>query len=333
MPLNSKESFKKVVIIGDLFLDILPSPLPIEKQRILEDGETFVSSVTFQRGGCAGNFAAVLCSLMKNDEIYFISKVGNDQNGEFLLKQLNSYGIKTKISTSTNLGTAITIAVSFNDGERHFVTYNGAMEDFKPEDIDLSLLKNVNHIVWRGIWFTPNLLFNAQLFLKPAKDLGISISMDLGFDPYWGNPELGDVKRRKTAALNCLQYIDYLFGNKKEFCNLTDTESLESAIEVLFQYKVKNILVHMGAEGAKIYRYSQKGPERKNPIMIPIFKSVSKINPVGTGDTHDAGFIFRILNGDSLEKSAIYGSAAAAYSLSQPAGTKITSELIDKFIR
>jgi hypothetical protein len=46
---------KKIVIIGDLFLDILPSALPIEKSRVLSDGETFVDQIIFQRGGCAGN--------------------------------------------------------------------------------------------------------------------------------------------------------------------------------------------------------------------------------------------------------------------------------------
>ncbi|MHA1820433.1 MAG: carbohydrate kinase family protein [Promethearchaeota archaeon] len=182
-----KDKFK-IVVIGDLFLDILPSPLPIEKEAILKDGETFIDKVTFQRGGCAGNFCAVLSSLIPESDIIFKTKVGNDKNGDFLEDQLKKYGIITDISRPEGIskGTAITIAISYGDGERHFITYNGVMDDFNVDEIDCDrLFKDGDHLAWRGIWFTPQLLKDSDVFLSEAKNRGLSVSMDLGFDPYW----------------------------------------------------------------------------------------------------------------------------------------------------
>ncbi|MBD3352702.1 MAG: hypothetical protein GF364_14540 [Candidatus Lokiarchaeota archaeon] len=315
---------KKVVIIGDLFLDILPSPLPIKKDLVLHEGETFVKSVTFQRGGCAGNFAAVMANLMPSDEILFVSKVGNDQNGDFLINQMQSFGITTKIGKS-EMGTAITIAVAYKGGERHFITYNGAMDDFTLEDVNLDLFQDADHLVWRGIWFTPHLLHNAATFLSAAKKHNVSISMDLGFDPFWSNPSLGDVEKRKKSALKSLKYVDYLFGNAMEIAKLTDEDELEKSVHGLFQNQVKNVVIHKGSDGSLIYNQNMQ------KVMTPAFPEKSKMNPVGTGDTHDAAFLFRLMRGDNIKSAAKYASKAAAYSLSHPAGTKITEKKIEKF--
>ena len=317
---------KKIIIVGDLFLDILPSALPIEKNFVLKDGETFVKSVTFQRGGCAGNFAAVLATLMPKDEIIFKSKVGIDKNGDFLIEQLQSYGIKTEISKS-NAGTAITIAVAYSDGERHFITYNGAMDDFKINEIDLNIFNSADHLAWRGIWFIPELLHNAELFLKPAKEKELTISMDLGYDPAWNDSTVGNPEKRKSSALKALKYVDFLFGNSNEIRTITNTKSLKDAMVILFERGVKKVIVHMGKQGAIIY------DKPDSFIEIPAFTVHVSLNPVGTGDTHDAAFIFRYLNGDSIQKSAEYAARAASYSLCNPAGTKITPIAVEDFVK
>lgn len=320
---------KKVIIIGDLFLDILPSALPIEKNRVLNDGETFVDRVTFQRGGCAGNFAAVIKSLMIDDEIMFISKVGSDPNGDFLISQMQSYGIKTLI-TKSSVGTAITIAVSYQDGERHFITYNGAMDEFKVDDIDFNIFDSADSLVWRGIWFTPNLLHHASRFLQIAKQKGLSISMDLGFDPFWATSDIENIRERKQSALNALKYVDFLFGNTNELLQLTNKSELKDAVEVIKQYGAKRIIVHKGAEGSEIYDLTSSVIKI---ITIPAFSVRKVINPVGTGDTYDASFIYRLIYGDDLKSAALFASQAASYSISSPAGTKINYDAVQNYIK
>ena len=85
---------KKILTVGDLFLDIIPSAFPVEKEKILHDGESFVDNVVFQRGGCAGNFVAVMKNVFEDYSVGFITKTGDDYNGTFLVKQMESYGVK-----------------------------------------------------------------------------------------------------------------------------------------------------------------------------------------------------------------------------------------------
>jgi len=318
---------KKIIILGDLFLDILPTTFPIKKDFILYDGETFVENVTFQRGGCAGNFAAVLSNLLPNNEIIFISKAGNDLNSEFLLNQLKSYGLKCFISKS-NLGTPITIAISYTDGQRHFITYNGAMDDFSIEDLDYNLFENTEHLAWRGIWFTPKLLQNAEKFLSYAKSNNITTSMDLGFDPYWASSDISKetIEKRKKYALNALKFIDYLFGNEQEVLNLTSETNLNKSIDKLLNFKVKNIIIHLGEKGAMIIQSNNE------EIIIPPIKPSKIINPVGTGDTFDAAFISQILDNKDLKFAGKFAAAAASYSLENKAGTKVTVNKINEII-
>ncbi len=243
--------------------------------------------------------------------------------------QMKSYGIKTYI-TKSNLGTAITIAVSYQDGERHFITYNGAMDDFKVTDIDKNIFDGADCLVWRGIWFTPNLLHNASELLSIAKQKGLSISMDLGFDPLWATSKKEKIKERKQSALNALKYIDFLFGNTKELQHLTDRDDLMDAINVIKNYGAKYVIVHKGEQGSEIYDLTSSAIKS---IVIPPFLVKKIMNPVGTGDTYDASFIYRFIYGDDLKSAATFASQAASFSLSSPAGTKINYESVQTYIK
>ena len=84
---------KKIVCIGDVVLDIIPSIFPIAKSKILSDGETFIDSVTFQKGGCAGNFSCVLKSIMPMAEVSLVSRVGKLPYSDFLISEIKKYGV------------------------------------------------------------------------------------------------------------------------------------------------------------------------------------------------------------------------------------------------
>jgi sugar/nucleoside kinase (ribokinase family) len=314
---------KRILTIGDLFLDIIPSAFPVEKERILHDGESFVDNVIFQRGGCAGNFVAVLKSVFNDFRVEFISKIGDDFNGNFLIDEMKRYGVEPRFVVGKGESTAITIAVSFKDGERHFLTQLGAMDTFKSEDISRELFKHYDHVAYRGIWFARHVLYDAVSILKSAKDAGASTSMDLGFDPLWAlnHP---DVPKRKQSALNAIKYVDFLFGNQKEFMTLTDTCSMDDAISVLRSYKANTLVVHMGSKGAKIV-----GPN--DIIDVPVFK-VDVKNPVGSGDTFDAVFIGSLLEAFSIRDAGLQAAAAAAYSISNAPGTKLSRVKLSEFV-
>jgi sugar/nucleoside kinase (ribokinase family) len=329
---------QKVLCIGDIFLDILPSRFPIAKEKILHDGESFVPSITFQRGGCAGNFVAVLKSFSPEIIVQFISRTGKDMHGNFLAQEMKRYGVDAKFIRDQKDLSAACVAISFQDGERHFLTYLGALEHFTVEDIKDIYFQDVDHLAYRGIWFMEQLLEKCEVFLKKAAARRIPISMDLGFDPFWNqvkeNPSLVPIiQKRKKAALNALQYINYLFGNEKELQELTDTHTLKEAIKVILEKNVKYVVIHRGARGAAIvFRPPDKLTTEFQMVSIPAMK-VEVINPVGSGDTFDSIFISQILSHKTPIQAAALAAAGAAYSLQSPAGTRISLSAVISFLQ
>ncbi len=327
---------KKIVCIGDVVLDIIPSIFPIAKNKILSDGETFIDSVTFQKGGCAGNFSCVLKSIMPMAEVSLVSRVGKLPYSDFLISEIKKYGVIPIFQIDHTEKTQVTMALSYDDGQRHFLTFLGGLKNFTIHDIPEEVFTELHHLAFRGIWFAEKLLLKSEHFIKKAIALGVDVSIDLGFDPYW-NLHKQDIsfqqnmEKRHSAAIETLKYVKYLFGNEFEFMQLTKTESLEEAILEIINMGVKNIIVHRGNKGCRIIQPSSMNPtEAVSSVDIPALKVEIK-NPVGSGDTFDSIFLAEVMDGKSLVHAAALATAGAAYSLMKPAGTIITMDKISKF--
>ena len=328
---------KKILCIGDVILDIIPSPFPIDKNKILQDGETFVNNVTFQKGGCAGNFSCIMKSIYPQADVVFVSRIGAKPYGDFLIKEIKKYNVVPVFTIDETVSTQITIAVSYKEGDRHFITYLGALEKFSIEDIPEDIFNDVDHVAFRGIWFAEKLLFQSEKFLKIAQKKGIPVSMDIGFDPFWNrmgeSPELLKViQKRKKYALKALKYVKFLFGNEEEFMQLTDKNNIDDAISFLLQQGIKNIIIHQGAKGSLIVKPFNAGPDLiSKKVKIPSIK-VDIVNPVGSGDTFDSILIASVIEGKTLVEAATFATAGAAYMLKSLPGTKIDLKTVEKFI-
>ncbi len=327
---------KKIVCIGDVVLDIIPSIFPIAKNKILSDGETFIDSVTFQKGGCAGNFSCVLKSIMPVAEVSLVSRVGKLPYSDFLISEIKKYGVIPIFKIDFNEKTQVTMALSYNDGQRHFLTFLGGLKNFTVLDIPEEVFADLHHLAFRGIWFAEKLLLKSELFIKKAVELGVDVSIDLGFDPYWNLHKQDfsfqqNMEKRRSAVIDTLKYVKYIFGNEFEFMQLTNTELLEEAIHDIINMGVKNIIVHRGNKGCRIIQLSRTNPAKVvSSVDIPALKVEVK-NPVGSGDTFDSIFLAEVMDGKSLVQAAALATAGAAYSLMKPAGTIILMDKIRKF--
>ncbi len=77
--------------------------------------------------------------------------------------------------------------------------------------------------------------------------------------------------------------------------------------------KVPMVVVKLGAEGA----IAQRGKER---FASPARK-VDAVDPVGAGDSFDAGFVSQYIRGANLATCLAYGNLAGAFSATRPGGT------------
>ena len=140
--------------------------------------------------------------------------------------------------------------------------------------------------------------------LRKLKAAGLTVSLDTNDDP--DNTWAG-------GLLEVLRYVDVFMPNARELKLIAGTEDFEEAVARVAK-RVPVLVVKMGEQGA----IAQRGSER---ITSPAVK-VQFVDPVGAGDSFDAGFLSRYVRGADLQTCLEWGNRAGAWSTTQPGGTE-----------
>jgi len=141
------------------------------------------------------------------------------------------------------------------------------------------------------------------------KAAGLTISLDTNDDPddSW-----------EGGLRDVLRYVDVLLPNEREAQRIAHTDDLEAAITSLAK-SVPLVVVKLGERGAM----AQRGSER---FISPPVK-VDFVDPVGAGDSFDAGFLHQFLRGADLETCLASGNLAGALSTTRAGGTEAFRDL------
>jgi sugar/nucleoside kinase (ribokinase family) len=139
---------------------------------------------------------------------------------------------------------------------------------------------------------------------RRIKAAGLTISLDTNDDPddQW-----------QGGLLEALGYVDVFLPNAREAQKVAGTSDIESAIDKLAK-RVPLVVVKMGEAGA----VAQRGHER---FTSPAVK-VDFVDPVGAGDSFDAGFLSQYVRGADLPTCLAWGNRAGAFSTTMPGGTE-----------
>ncbi len=137
-----------------------------------------------------------------------------------------------------------------------------------------------------------------------AKDLKLTTSFDMQWDP----EEKWNLDYKKI-----LPFVDIFLPNEKEILHLTNENSVSNALEKL-SGKANNIVVKMGSKGSLLY---SKG----KTILKEPFLNTNVIDTIGAGDSFNAGFIFKFINGAKLEECQEFGNLIGAINTTAPGGT------------
>jgi len=142
-----------------------------------------------------------------------------------------------------------------------------------------------------------------ELF-KKLKAAGLTISLDTNDDPedLW-----------QGGLHDVLGHVDVFLPNAREVRRIAGTDDLEAAVDKLAKI-VPLIVVKMGSEGAMARLGSRT-------FMSPPAK-VEFIDPVGAGDSFDAGFLHQYVRGVELSKCLAFGNLTGALSTTRPGGTE-----------
>jgi ribokinase len=279
-----------ITSIGDINVDILTSNItdypPKDAQIILED-------LHLTSGGCAANFAKASAVLGRKTRL--IARIGDDLFGTMVRKSLGSID-DLDLCLISGGRTAVTLAITFKDKSRSFLTFPGANSEFSVKDIDYELIEG--KYVHIASFFLQGLRADTKKILDYAHGKGMTASFDTGFDPLgWSKADVALV--RKT-----LKDVDIFFPNLAEAQAITKTKKVEEVIEELLSLGPSIVALKMGSKGAWIASKDEK-------IFIPAFR-VKAIDTTGAGDVFAAGFVHAHSRGWDQKKCGMFASAAAA---------------------
>ncbi|HSB74514.1 MAG TPA: carbohydrate kinase family protein [Terriglobales bacterium] len=287
-----------VAVAGELNLDLilygLPEELPTER-------EFLARGLMVTLGSSSAILAHNLAAL--GARVAFASLIGDDPLGEIALQRLAEAGVDiSQVKKAKGRTTGLTVILQ-HEGRRRILTYAGTMAEMGPGDLDSKYLASARHFHLSSYFLQPALRPHVAELFQKMKAAGLSTSLDTNDDP----------EDRWQGVFDVLPNVDVFLPNEREALRLTGAASLESAVEQLGE-RVPVLAVKLGAQGA----LARRGREEVRCQAA----QVTPVDPVGAGDSFDAGFLYQYVQGASLSACLRYGNLAGALSTSMAGGTE-----------
>jgi sugar/nucleoside kinase (ribokinase family) len=288
-----------VTIAGELNLDLilygLPETLPPERELLAENMMLTLGSSS---AIVAHNLAAL------GTRVGFVSCIGGDSFGDIASQRLSASGVHVEqVVRNSTAQTGLTVILQHGNW-RNILTYPGTIFDLKLEHIDLDYVSSSRHFHFSSYYLQRGLRPHVPSLLRQLKQRGLTVSLDPNDDPddEW-----------KSDIEEALRYVDIFLPNAREAKKITGTQNVNDAIAKLAAM-VPTVVVKLGADGAM----AQRGGDC---IVSPAAK-VEMVDPVGAGDSFDAGFLHQFLHGGDLQSCLNAGNVTAALSTTRPGGTE-----------
>jgi sugar/nucleoside kinase (ribokinase family) len=293
------EKIWDALVVGELNVDLLLN----EIDSFPEMGkEKLAGKMDLTLGSSSAIFASNLSSL--GAKVAFCGKIGLDGFGDLVVESLENKGVETDtIIRDGALNTGITVILNY-DEDRAMVTHPGAMNYLTASDVTEEMMNKAKHLHYSSFFLQPGMKDGVAEMFEKAKTLGLTTSLD----PQWDPAEEWDFDFEKI-----LPNVDVFLPNEVELLNLTKTESVEKGIEKLKPF-INTLVIKRGNKGSLLY---MDGKMNK----LPAFLNTKVVDAIGAGDSFDAGFIFKYIQGEKPEKCQIFGNLAGAVNTTAPGGT------------
>ncbi len=310
------EKKRGITIAGNFIVDLVKNINFFPHQGMLAD----ILSIKRAVGGCAPNTATDLAVIDGTLPLSVLGRVGDDDEGRFLLTSLQKQGIDVSgVLVSKDVKTSFSDVMSLPTGERTFFSYRGANAEFSPSDIDISALScqlfHIGYILLLDQFDREDEEYGTVMakFLSHLQAKGIKTSIDVV------SSSAGEYAKK---ILPVLPYTDYVIINEVELCNAWGEEPRDEDgklnVELIRHMMQKTmargvrekVIIHAKEAG---FCLSADGSFTKlGSLKIP---SELIAGSVGAGDAFCAGCLYAIYHGYTDEEMLNFASAAAACNL------------------
>ena len=279
-----------VSCIGDVNVDLITSQVSDYPAR---DTQIILDDLRMSSGGCSANFAKAAALLGLKTRL--LGKAGKDLFGEFLRKNLTLMNLDLRLSQGDRTGA--TVAITFRDGTRSFLTYSGANSQLTLKDIDLDMIEG--RYLHVASFFLQGLQGKTKKLLDDAHEKNMLTCFDTGFDPRdWS-------KKDVQLTRKVLADVDIFFPNYAEAKAVSGMNGREEVCDYLLGLGPSIIALKMGPAGS----YICTGKER---VFTPAYK-VKVVDSTGAGDVFGAAYVYGHSKGWDTKKIGRFANAAAAF--------------------
>lgn len=298
----------KTLILGSAIIDII-----MEIPTLPKKGDDILCSANSSSvGGCAYNVSSVFRSLNLEHDLFV--PIGNGVYSEIIKNELNKFDYK--ILTSNNeKDNGFCICLVENDGERSFVTVNGAESEFKKEWFAELNMSEYEYIYVCGYqtqgesgkiissWLTTNK--DKTIFYAPGPMFS-STNKDIIDEIFSCKPIIHLNEKEINEFFNCN-------------CNTT-LENTKAAITNLYKLTNNIVIVTLGENGA-LYYDGNFSHIKACPSEV--------MDTIGAGDSHIGTIIASLSMGYDMQTALNYASKVASCVVAN-SGPLVSNEIINK---
>jgi len=247
----------------------------------------------------AGTCAATAMNLAKLGlRTVTFGLVGDDELGAWLRAGLAGHGVDvTHLRSTPAAPTSATMLPIRPNGERPALHVRGANALFDETVLDWEEIATTSHLHVGGTSLLPRIDGDGTArILARARELGLTTSLDLIFDPAQDYEEL---------LGRCYPHLDYFLPNEEDALAISGAEDRESAAQYFLDRGVRNVAITLGADGA-LY-----AGEHEEPFIVPA-PEVRVVDTTGCGDAFSSGLIAGVVTGEPIRRSMALGVACGS---------------------
>ena len=289
-----------VIVVGELNVDLILNSI----DSFPEMGkEKLAKNMTLTLGSSSAIFASNLSAL--GAKVSFIGKIGKDSFGDLVIESLKSKKVDTGyLIKSDEWNTGATIVLNY-DEDRAMVTYAGAMEHLTINDISDEAISSAKHLHFSSYFLQPGMQSDITELFKKAKAKGLTTSLDIQWDPN---------EKWNFNYKEVLPFVDVFLPNEQEVLLLTNENKLDNALNKLSPF-AKHIVLKLGSKGSLLANDGKQNLKKS-------FLNKNVVDAIGAGDSFNAGFIFKFINGFDLDECQTFANLTGAINTTAAGGIK-----------
>ncbi len=301
-----------IICLGIATVDAIAKPIdtpPAPKELVIFE------TLQITTGGCALNCAIDLAKIGITPSL--IVKLGTDMLGDFVIKEVQKYGINTeKCIQSSNTNTPFTFVAVNSEGERSFYHIMGTNATLTATEIDTNFISKHKFCYIGGVMVMSTLDKELKNLLKDIK----SHDTKTIIDTVYVNT---DTQTWQETIYPFLPYTDFFVPSEPEAQAITGKTDPKEIAKNLKSKGGKNIVVKLGQKG--VYYLT----EGNTSGYVPAYYVENVVDTTGAGDAWDAGFLAGLHLGYDIESACKLGNATAAFCIQFP-GASTGVESLEK---